>query len=486
MGIFKKNNGGLMDEIRCDEPDYLIWKWHPAGSQRGFNRRENAIRWGSSLRVRSGAVAVFVYHQKDGTIEDFIEGPCDEILKTANLPVLASVIGLAYDGGTPFQAEVYFINLAHVVQVRFGVPFFDVYDPRFLDFGVPVAVRGTLTFRITDYRQFIRLHRLDEFDLATFQAQIRDAIARYVKGAVANAPADLGIPLVQIERGIARIHDAVEPELTDRLARDFGVTVSGVDISAIELDKTSEGYRQLMAVTRDVEQATVQAQAEVNVKNLYDQQRINAQNLEETLRVQREEAQRAQRLASESAYLSAFQVEKQAEVGVAGAQALGQMGANGATEMGGAGGSGGGFDPAAMMAGMAVGGAVGQNVAGMMNGMMSGLGGQASPSASSAMGAGSLVPPPVPSAGYHVVINGAAAGPFGTDLLAQMVSAGTLGADSLVWKPGMADWRRAGSVDELAEVLVSARGAVTPPIPQSPKMERAAETLDDTSTTSEG
>ena len=145
MGLFgKKQNGGLMDEIRCDESSYLIWKWHPVGSSFGNNNRENAIRWGSSLRVKEGEVAVFVYHQDDGVMQEFIEGPFDEILETRNLPVLASIIGLSYDGGTPFQAEVYFINLAQIIQVKFGVPFFDVYDPRFLDFGVPVAVRGTI------------------------------------------------------------------------------------------------------------------------------------------------------------------------------------------------------------------------------------------------------------------------------------------------------------------------------------------------------
>lgn len=457
MALFEKqNSGGFMDEIRCDEPNYLIWKWHPAGSQQGANRRENAIRWGSSLRVRDGSVAAFVYNQKGGAYQDFIEGPYDQILKTANLPVLASIVGLAYDGGTPFQAEVYFINLAQVVQVRFGVPFFDVYDPRFLDFGVPVAVRGTITFSIKDYRQFIKLHRLDEFDLDTFKLQVRDAVIRYVKAAVANAPADLGIPLVQIERGLTKIHDSVEPQIRERLSSDFGVEVSGVDISAVELDKASEGYRQLMSVTRDVEQATVQAQTEVNIKNLYDQQRINAENLEETLRVQREEAQRAQRMATETTNIGAFQLEKQGEVGVAGAAALGQMGANGATEMGG--GSGGGFDPAAMMAGMAVGGAVGQNVAGMMGGMMGGLGGQAAQ-------AGVPTPPPVPQAGYHVAVNGAATGPFPAALLAQMASAGTFTRDSLVWKQGMTEWRRAGDVGELASVFAVDAPAGMPPIP---------------------
>ena len=132
MLFSKLKSGGFMDEIRCDEPSYLIWKWRPSGSQPGSNR-ENAIRWGSSLRVKDGEVAVFVYKQKDGVMQDFIVGPFDQIIKTANFPVLASIVGLAYEDGTPFQAEVYFINLARIVQVKFGVPFFDVYNPRFLD-----------------------------------------------------------------------------------------------------------------------------------------------------------------------------------------------------------------------------------------------------------------------------------------------------------------------------------------------------------------
>lgn len=166
MALFGKNNraGGLMDVIRCDEPNYLIWKWHPAGSQAGHNKRENEIRLGSSLRVKDGEVAVFVYTQKDGTMQDFIVGPFDQTIKTKNFPVLASLIGLAFDGHSPFQAEVYFINLARVIQSKFGIPFFDVYDPRFADYGVPVAVRGTITFCISDYREFIKLHRMDRFD----------------------------------------------------------------------------------------------------------------------------------------------------------------------------------------------------------------------------------------------------------------------------------------------------------------------------------
>lgn len=441
MGLFdrEKRRGGFMDEIRCDEPSYLIWKWHPAGVQLGEGNRENAIRWDSSLRVKDGEVAVFVYSQYGDIAQEYIEGPCDLILNTSNLPILASLVGLAYEGGTPFQAEVYFINLARIIQVKFGVPFFDVYDPRFVDFGIPVAVRGTISFQIQDYCEFIKLNRLNAFELADFQKQIRDAVCRYVKDTVANAPAANNIPVIQIEAKTAQINDAVEYDISERLKETFGVLVSGVDIGAIEIDKTSEGYRQLMAVTKDITATRVEAET---------------QDYVERLRIQREEGQYAVHKQTQTANIGAFQVEKQAEVGVAGAQALGQMGANGAGDVNLSGG-GDGFNMAAIMASMAVGGAVGQNIAGTMNNMMSGMGQAAQPGA---------VPPPIPVIAYHVAVNGQATGPFDFSTLAQMASNGQLTADSLVWKSGMVQWAKAGTIDELKNVF-----SAIPPIPPSEK-----------------
>lgn len=438
MALFgKPRAGGFMDEIRCDEPSYLIWKWHPKGSRVGYNNRENAIRWGSSLRVKDGEVAVFVYKQRNGMMQDFIEGPFDKPIKTANFPVLASIMGLAYEGGTPFQAEVYFINLSRIIQVKFGVPFFDIYDPRFMDFGVPVAVRGTISFSIADYREFIKLHRLNSFSLDDFQRQIRDAVSRYVKDVVANAPAQNNIPLIQIETKTAQINDVIEMDIRERLKDSFGVNVSGVDIGAIELDKTSEGYRQLMAVTKDM--ATIKTQAEM-------------EDYVERLRIQREEGQYAQHKATQTVNIGAFQVEKQAEVGVAGAEALGQMGGNGAGNINlGGNGSGEGFNMAAMMASMAVGGAVGQNIADSMNNMMSGMN---QPTQSG------MTPPPVPNVMYHVAANGQATGPFDLNALKQMAATGQFTSESLVWKVGMAEWEKAGIIDELKSMFVT-----IPPIP---------------------
>ena len=378
-------------------------------------------------------------------------GWLDEEMLTYMIAVSESTPGLAYDGGTPFQAEIYFINLAQIVQIKFGVPFFDVYDPRFDDFGVPVAVRGTISFKITDYRQFIKLHRLSNFNLDDFQKQIRDVVIRYVKDIVANAPAIHNIPLVRIEAKTSEINDAIEYDIGKRLKEDFGVDVSGIDIGTIEIDKSSEGYRQLMSVTKDVTTATIKAETAAKVKDIADRQRIDVEHYGESLRIQREESQYAQHKQTQTNNLGAFQVEKQAEVGVAGAEALGKMGANGAGNVNLSGG-GDGFNMAAMMASMVVGGAVGQNIAGSMNNMMTGMNQPVQ---------NGITPPPAPGVSYYVAMNGQATGPYDLNTLRQMMTAGQFTSDSLVWKTGMPEWAKASSVDEMKQLFPD-----IPPIPK--------------------
>ena len=440
-----------MNVIRCDEQEYMVWKWRPEGQEANSTSRENSIRYGSSIRVKDGEVAVFVYKQKDGSMQDFIEGPFDETIKTANFPVLASIVGMAFGGDSPFQAEVYFINLQSNNQLRFAVPYFDVFDPRLPDHGVPMAVRGTITFNITDYRGFIKLNRLINFDHEQFMKQIKAALSKYVKAVVTNVPQEMGIPVVQMERQILNINEKVEAYLKPRIEEDFGVNLKGLDISALEIDKESPYYGDLRQLTAGNTARTMNAQTDVNIQNLKDTQRINAENMEETMRIQREEAQRAQRLQTETNFMGAHALDQQTEVLKAGAQSLGQMG-----NMDG-GGSGGGMNPAGMMTGMMMGGAMGQQMAGMMQNM-----GQQMQGAMN-------TPPPMPNVQYHISVNGAQAGPFNMQQMAQMVQGGQLTQQTYVWKQGMASWELAGNVQELAPLFASPASGATPPPPPPSK-----------------
>ena len=451
MGLFGRGKGGgLMNVIRCDEEEYMVWKWRPLGQDVNSTTRENSIRYGSSLRVKDGEVAVFVYKQKDGSVQDFIVGPYDDTIKTANFPVLSSIVGLAFGGESPFQAEIYFINLAGVNQLRFAVPYFDVFDPRLPDHGVPMAVRGTITFNITDYKGFIKLHRLVNFDHEQFKKQIKDALTKYVKGVVLNVPREMNIPVVQMENQILAINDRVQNYLKPRLEGDFGVNMKAIDIGALEIDKESPYYEELRHLTAGNTARTMDAQTDVNIRNLQDTQRINAENMEETLRIQREEAQRAQRMQTESNNIGAFSIEKQAEVLKAGAESLGQMGnMNMGTHDG-----NGGMNPAGMMTGMMMGGAMGQQMAGMMNAMGQNMQGAMN------------TPPPIPNVQYHISVNGSQAGPFNMQQLAQMAQGGQLTPQTYVWKQGMPNWEFAGNVPELATLFAPpAPGSMPPPPP---------------------
>jgi membrane protease subunit (stomatin/prohibitin family) len=445
MGIFgKKSEGGVMDVIRCDEQEYLVWKWRPSG-EANSTKKENSIRYGSSLRVKDGELAVFVYQQKDGSIQDFIVGPHDQTIKTANFPILTSIVGSLWGGESPFQAEIYFINLSGNVQIRFGIPYFDVFDPRFIDFAVPMAVRGTITFNIIDYKGFIKLNRLINFELDDFKNQIKDAVTKYIKGIVTNLPADNGIPVLQIERKILEINDLVAKYLESRLETDFGVNMKGLDIAAIEVDKEAEGYAELRKVTAEQTTKTTVSQTDVNIKNMADMQGINALNMEGTLHIQREEAQRAQKLQTETNFIGAHALNQQTEVLKTGAESLGNMGN---MDMGG---GGGGMNPAGMMTGMMMGGAMGNQMAGMMNNMGQNMQQQQN------------IPPTPPTIAYSVSVNGQTAGPFNLQQLQQMVQNGQLTSNTHVWKQGMAAWEIADNVQELANLFT-----LVPPPPPPP------------------
>ena len=442
MGLFgNKSEGGFLDVIRCDEQEYLIHKWIPSG-EANSTKKENAIRYGSSLRVKEGELAVFVYKQKDGSVQDFIEGPFDQTIKTANFPVLSNIVGAAFGGESPFQAEIYFINLAGNNQIRFGVPYFNVYDPRFLDFGVPVAARGTITFNITDYKSFIKLTRLINFELDDFKKSIKDALTKNIKGIITNIPESNNIPVLQMERKILEINDLIKPRLQDALENDFGVNLKRFDLATLDFDKESEEYQKLVKVTREQQEKTTVAQTDVGIKNLEDTQRINAENVQETLKIQREEMQRAQKLTTETQNMSAHQLNQQTEVAKTAADSLGKMGSGG-------GGAGGTMDPGSMMASMAMGGAVGSGMAGMMGNMMSGMNQQQN------------TPPPAPSVSYMVANNGQQAGPFTLDQLKQFNASGEFTKQTHVWKQGMDNWQQAGDVQELASVFMGS----TPPPP---------------------
>lgn len=422
MGLFNRKEGGLMDVIRCDEEQYLVWKWRPAGQVANSTSKENAIRYGSSLRVKDGETAVFVYKKDGEQVMDFIQGPYDGTIKTDNFPVLTSIVGAAFGGESPFQAEIYFFNLQGNNQIKFAVPYFDVVDPRFLDLSVPVAVRGSLTFNLTDVRQFIKLNRLIDFDLDKFRDQISGMVKKFAKNFVTNCPSENGIPVLQIERKIVEISDLMQARLAPQLQDDFGVNLKRLDISAIEIDKESSEYAEFSKATKQQQIRRAEIDTDVYEESAH--------------------------LGVQSQHLQAHAINKQAEVLTAAANNLGQMG-----QMG----NGGGMNPVGMMMGMGVAAGMGQQMAGMMGGMQQ--------TQQPQQQAPQMAPPPMPgTVSYMLAVNGQQYGPYNMQQLQQMAQSGQLTAQTLVWCQGMAAWEPAANRPDLASLFAPA----APPMPPTP------------------
>lgn len=413
MGLFSsKKDDGMMDMIRCDENDYLIWKWRPSGNEVNSTKKENAIRWGSSLRVKDGELAVFVYNQNDGTYQDYIEGPFDETIKTGNLPVLGGLTRLAYGGDTPFQAEVYFINLSRTIPFKARLQYFDVFDPResLMDFPVRCAVPYQILTQISDYKEFIKIHRLSNLTPLELEQKMRPVIERHIRALVINIPKETGVPVIQIETQLDAVNLLVESRVRPELERIFGIQINSLTIDKIDINKDDDQFHKLKKLTADItERKTIvqsnidiealQAKSDVSIKNLKDQQRMSAEHSEDSMRIQREEAQRLQKLQTESNYFDTHKLNvESAKVGA-------------------------------------------QNV-------MSNTG----------------VPGPPPLSGtstFFVAVNAQQSGPFDLPQLQQLIANGQIQRDTFVWKQGMLNWEEAVNIVELKSFF----GMVPPPPP---------------------
>ena len=495
MGLFsnKKNEGGIMDTIRCDEKDFLIWKWRPdASAAVGASRKENSIRYGSSLRVRPGQAAVFLYQNKGDY--DIIVGPYDDIIRADNFPVLSSIVGLAYKGGTPFQAEVYFINLARGMELPFTIPYFRVIpsEPEYKAYDIEVAVKGAMAFQIpTDpamVKNFLEAWGTADTSMEEFNDKVKSLLTQEVKQIVTNAPKDTGIFIMHFNQLIGEMGHYILARVQERIMQRFGVFASDIIIEDIRYDEDNEGYQKLRRITEDqaqlfnlenekttllsfqIQRETMQTDADVRNQTTRDMAQMQMEHMKDTMARMREEAQFAQRmqseqaakqagLASESAYINAHSINKQSEVLKAGMENLGQMGS---MNLGG----GGHMNPAGMMTGMMMGAAMGQQVGGMMNQM-----GQTMQQGMAGAGKPQATPPPIPtqqSAVWYLVLDGAQHGPCDVNTISLMLSSGRINGDTLAWSDGMSSWQPLKQIPAMAGLFAPPTGAVPPPIPGIP------------------
>ena len=359
-------------------------------------------------------------------------------------------------------------NLSKGSQVNFAIPFFDVFDPRLQDYGVPVSVHGTIVYSIEDMDLFHSVNKNEAYSDETFQQKLRGTVTKFVKGVVTNAPTDAQIPVVQLERKILEISNLIQQYVKPQVEQLFGITVRQLDITRMNIDKESRGYRELKALTADLEKERVMAQHNAQISNFNLQNDLNQdqlkmqstlnldamkrqqemqlgrqeqiqdmdlENQRETMRIQREEMQRASRLQTEQTFLGAHQANLSAGV------------LNNATDNG--------INAFRQQAQM--GAAMGMGAAPQMPGM-----------GGAPQMPGMQMKQATPQVSYMVGVNGQQAGPFDWNQLQQLVSQGQLTQQTYVWKQGMPNWAFAGQLHELQPLFMNAAPPQMPGMPPMP------------------
>lgn len=159
-------------------------------------------RMGSQVIVGESQAAVFV---RGGQALDVL-GTGRHTLSTANLPILAGIIGLATSGRTPFTADVYFVNLKDMPQVGWGTSTPIVMETPGKGLGVVLLItHGVIDIGVDDPMLFVKQYGVGKSVVTLnsikdrIQAMLLGEIATLISGSGAQSVPDANKLLSDLE-----------------------------------------------------------------------------------------------------------------------------------------------------------------------------------------------------------------------------------------------------------------------------------------------
>jgi len=237
----------IIDVLKYDGPnDVLVWKWRPQNN----GKRQEELRFGTQLVVNQSQQAIFL---KGGQITDIFE-PGTHTLSAQNLPVLSSLLGLAFGGQSPFKAEVYFFNKAVSMDNKFGLIPFNMIEPNFR-VPIPITSRGSFAVRVADARTFISqiIGTVPDFEATTLKQYFRGVITEQIKAAIVRISREQQLSPLELEAIVLDVSGAVKCIISEILDK-YGLLLKMFNIEAISIvdedprvKKVVEEYQRLMS-----------------------------------------------------------------------------------------------------------------------------------------------------------------------------------------------------------------------------------------------
>lgn len=219
-------------------------KWDGTANELAWKHPSQALTTLTQLIVNESQQAFVV---KDGVYEGpFTAGR--HTLSNNNIPVLGKLIGLPFGGQSPFSAEVWFVNQAVKLDVRWGTPDpIQLQDPKF-GIMVPVRAFGQYGIQVVDAKKFLMklVGTQTGFAAARLADYFRGIFNTRIKTSIAKAIATSGMSVLEASSRLDDLSAALGEVLAGDVA-EYGVALSQFSIESINVPEDDSAVKQLKA-----------------------------------------------------------------------------------------------------------------------------------------------------------------------------------------------------------------------------------------------
>lgn len=301
----KIKKDGLASIIKYEgDNETLVWK-HPIED---FN-------FGSQLIVHESQEAIFF---RDGQALDLF-GAGRYTLQTQQLPLLEKIYKLPTDTEGTFHSEVYFVNLATQMGIKWGTDSkVRLFDPA-SGLHIEIGASGEFNIRVTDSRKLLLkvvgttggLGQEQLLGIGNGKGFFRSMVMTQVKSYLAQTIKENAINILEIDEHLMALSGALRERINAALD-EYGLTMPEFYVSRIVTPDDDPNFRRmkeqyaeqyLLVRQENIRKAEAEAAADrkaVEAQTAARMKIIGAQGEAEALKIQKQAEAEAYRMQAEA------------------------------------------------------------------------------------------------------------------------------------------------------------------------------------------
>lgn len=222
----------IVDVIKYDgTPEVFAWKY--PNIELGT--------W-TQLIVNESQEAILV---KGGQVCD-VFGAGRHTLETANIPILNKLINLPFGGRSPFTAEVWYINKAFSLDVKWGTSTpIQIQDPKYKVF-IPIRAFGQFGIRIEESKKFLLklVGTLSQFDKTSILKYFRGVYLTKAKDVISSYLIHKNVSVLEINAYLDEISTYLQEKISPTF-EEYGIKLASFFVNDINVPENDEAVIQL-------------------------------------------------------------------------------------------------------------------------------------------------------------------------------------------------------------------------------------------------